>query len=391
MKIFLRNSAILLGSTMTVMAGAAVSPALPSISAHFKNIPDHEILVKLILTAPALSIAVIAPFTGLILDRLGRRPVLLFCLALYSLSGTAGFYLHSLSAIIISRAVLGIAVSGIMTGFIALIADYFEGGKLNRFMGIQAAFMGFGGVVFIFTGGLLADINWRCPFLIYFFSILILPLVYFFLPEPAHKVGPETKLRDMFKLPHDFNRRPVIFIYAAALFCMLAFYLMPVQLPFLLKEVVQSSNTQIGTVMAVMILCSSSMSMRYRWFKSKMSHELILTLNLGILGLGYLIVSFADSLTMVITGMIVAGLGVGTFWPNMNVWLVKFAPPDMRGRIYGGLTTCICLGQFLSPVLVKPLNDSFGITGCFLFTGILLIFMVSLYSAVRAQTKAGDS
>ncbi|MEM8829453.1 MAG: hypothetical protein AAGE96_08860 [Cyanobacteria bacterium P01_G01_bin.19] len=30
--------------------------------------------------------------------------------------------------------------------------------------------MGFGGVVFFSTGGYLADLNWRSPFLIYLFA-----------------------------------------------------------------------------------------------------------------------------------------------------------------------------------------------------------------------------
>jgi MFS family permease len=45
-----------------------------------------------------------------------------------------------------------------------------------QFLGLQAAFMGLGGMVFLTLGGYLADLNWRLPFLIYLLAWLILQL-----------------------------------------------------------------------------------------------------------------------------------------------------------------------------------------------------------------------
>jgi hypothetical protein len=47
----------------------------------------------------------------------------------------------------------------------ALIADYYVGAARGQFLGLQAAFMALGGVVFLTFGGFLADVNWRLPFL----------------------------------------------------------------------------------------------------------------------------------------------------------------------------------------------------------------------------------
>ena len=74
---------------------------------------------------------------------------------------------------------LGLAVAGVMVSATTLIADYFKGDARANFMGLQAAFMGFGGVIFLSVGGFIADVNWRLPFLIYLFSWLL--LVFFFL------------------------------------------------------------------------------------------------------------------------------------------------------------------------------------------------------------------
>ena len=60
---------------MTVMAGATIAPALPGMKLVFQDVANADFLVKLVLTMPALLIAIGAPFAGILLDRRGRRPV----------------------------------------------------------------------------------------------------------------------------------------------------------------------------------------------------------------------------------------------------------------------------------------------------------------------------
>lgn len=45
-------------------------------------------------------------------------------------------------AILVSRALLGFAVAGIMSGFTTLILDFFRGSELNKFLGLQGALLG---------------------------------------------------------------------------------------------------------------------------------------------------------------------------------------------------------------------------------------------------------
>ena len=139
-------STLLLGSTMTVMAGATISPALPQIDVYFQNMPQAKLLVKMLLSVHALFIALTAPAAGFLMDRYGRKTVLIFSVALYGLSGSSGFFLDSLYGIILGRAFLGISVAGIMSGFTTLIGDYFQGEKRNKIMGLQADFTEIGGM-----------------------------------------------------------------------------------------------------------------------------------------------------------------------------------------------------------------------------------------------------
>src|SRR5690606_32866450 len=74
---FPQKATLLLASALTIMAGATIAPALPAIETVFAAEPDAALLTRLVLTAPALAIAICAPFAGGLADRIGRRPVLL--------------------------------------------------------------------------------------------------------------------------------------------------------------------------------------------------------------------------------------------------------------------------------------------------------------------------
>jgi MFS family permease len=158
---------LLLASSLTVMSGATVSPSLPAMKQQFESaIADADLrttLVKLVITLPALFVVIGSPSAGLIVDspgerlrqRFGRKPLLLLTAILYGFAGSSGLYLESLPAILVGRAFLGLAVSGVMVSATTLIADYYIGPARAAFMGLQAGFMGLGGTYALTGGGLV--------------------------------------------------------------------------------------------------------------------------------------------------------------------------------------------------------------------------------------------
>jgi MFS family permease len=117
---------LLLISSLTAMAGAAIAPALPQIQQAFVTTPNSEFWVKLMLTLPGLFTAIGAPISGSIIDRFGRKPLLIAAIITYGVAGgIAGLTLNSISGLLIARALLGLAVAAVMTTSLALIADYY--------------------------------------------------------------------------------------------------------------------------------------------------------------------------------------------------------------------------------------------------------------------------
>lgn len=62
---------------------------------HFEGVAGSEALVPLVLTVPALSLALLAPFAGVVVDRLGRKRLLIVATVLYALFGTVPLWVDS--------------------------------------------------------------------------------------------------------------------------------------------------------------------------------------------------------------------------------------------------------------------------------------------------------
>lgn len=382
----LRNLTILVGSTTTVLAATIISPILPEMTTVFEDVPNVELLVRLALTIPALFIALSAPFVGILLDKWGRRPVLIASLLLYAVAGSAGFMLDSLPAILASRALLGIAVAGIMAGFTTLILDYFSGTKLTQFMGYQGAFIGLGGMVFLLMAGFLAEIGWRLPFLIHLFALAILPGVIFTITEPQKESL--EKVKDEASDGSRFPVRAVAPIYITAFVGMLVFFIFPVQLPFYLIDESGVSSSKVGLALSMQTLSSVFIALQYHRLKARFSFHAIFALVFAVLSINHLIIALTANYNLVMVGLLIGGLGIGLMPPNSSVWLASVISPEVRGRAVGGLTSLLFLGTFFTPLVTQPLVERFGISGMFGIASVASLVITAVFIGIAVTHSA---
>lgn len=383
---------LLLASSLTVMSGATVSPSLPAMKQQFESaIADSDLrttLVKLVITLPALFVVIGSPIAGLIIDRFGRKPLLLLTAILYGFAGSSGLYLESLPAILVGRAFLGLAVSGVMVSATTLIADYYIGPARAAFMGLQAGFMGLGGVVFLTLGGALAQQNWHYPFGIYLFAWPIAILVLMFISEPnrVESAHPNMNVEtDLVKQSTPVGVMAIV--YGFTTLSQIAFYLIPVQLPFFLDGLVKALPSQSGMAIAFCTLFSALASLTYGKLKQRMEFVTFLPIIFGFMGIGYLLIGQSSNWAQVLTGLAISGMGLGILMPNMSVWLSSAVPDTMRGRALGGLSTAMFLGQFLSPIVTQPLTKNIGLGGTYALTGGGLVVVALGFAVFKSQVR----
>lgn len=382
------KATLLASAMLTIMAGATIAPGLPGMLRHFQDIPNADLLVKLVITTTALAVALFAPVAGIIADKIGRKPLLVFGLLLYVLAGTSGGWLESLYLILIGRALLGVAVASIMTATNALISDYFTGAARAAFIGLSSAFTSFGGVILLPLGGILADAGWHVPFWVYLASLLILPTAITMLFEPKRQGSPQSVAgSDATIFP-----RPLLFtIYALAFLHMIVFYLGPTQMPFLLVEIGKLKPSQTGYAMGVFTLAGAIVALNYARLKTRFHFAQLAAFGFALLGVGWIMSGLANGLVLMLVGFVVSGLGGGMLIPNWTTWVSSFAPAHLRGRLLGGLTTSIFLGQFFSPLLAQPFVPVFGlgyvIAGFGAFAVLVALTMLGQARVVARQAQ----
>jgi MFS family permease len=396
---------LLLASALVPLGGATLAPALPAIGAEFGNAANGAFWTRMVLTLPAFFIAAAAPFAGYVVDRFGRKRVLVASVTLAGLAGLSGFIALSLAFLLVGRTLVGIGVAGIMVAATTLIADYYSGDERSRLMGLQAAMMGVFGTFLFVAVGLLADISWQAAFLVYLLPLAILPLVILVIHEPHHEqrcadnppptgepgscVG-ESISTAAASGPVSATAEPVplkliAFIYSTILLTEIIFLVVPVHLPFYMQEQTGASATQSGIAIALMSLAFAAGSVFYGRFLARHDHIVVLMIAFTLFGAGYALISVGGGPATMYLGLIVSGAGLGLVVPNLYVWLANETPLPMRGRVLGGFTTALFLGQFLSPIISRPVSLAFNIEITILIAGSVLLALVPFIFVSRRQ------
>ncbi|MFK7854642.1 MAG: MFS transporter [Granulosicoccus sp.] len=367
---------LLVCSSLTVMAGATISPGLPGLLAHFADHPDADYLVRFIVTVPGLAIALTAPIAGFIADKLGRRILLQVGVGLYIVAGTAGLWVDDLVLLLASRLLLGAAVGIVMVCSMALLTDHFQGSERDRAMGIQASAMSAGGIVFIAAGSILADVSWRAPFAVYLIPIILFPLIYWFVAKPPVNIEEAAASVEQFPKVHGG------LIYCLGFLSMALFYIIPTQLPFFAIELGADSLKYAGFAVVLNQIFASIASAFFQRLRRHLGNRQILLLSFVLLSIGFCLLSQSRSLTMMFVSMPLIGLGLGLNFPNLSIWLMSRVPSTMRGRASGGLTTSIFLGQFLSPLISQPIVNTYNLGTAYLFAAAAMLIIVVLPTLV---------
>jgi len=389
---FLQEATLLLLSTLTVMIGTPLSPGLLKISDHFAGVENAEFLTKFSFTVPAISFALFALLIGYLIDKWGRKPVLISSIILYVISGSMGFFVDNLYVIIISRVFLGIAAAGNMNSILTLIGDYYQGEKRDRVLGFQVAIGALGSVALALVGGALFDVQWNYPFLVYLLPLLLLPTTIFVLREPK-KHAKEVKDLDETKIIESDTLEPentakvdglsskwvIVICYALIFALMFIYYLGPSQISYYIEELELGMNSfQIGILMAAVMIAAAFIGALYKIFKKYLNFHIISILGFSLLGTGFVILAFAHSFAVLLIAGVIGGLGFGFLLPNFSLYLVSNTTIKNRGKVVSGYNTMWYVGESLSPIIFQFIIVATSYSVAYLIGGISFFVLLAV-------------
>lgn len=378
-----RAAALLMAASLTTMANATISPALPSIERLFADDPNAALLTRLLVPAPSLSVALFAPLAGFAADRIGRRAMLLTGVVLFVIAGCAGLALPDLPSIFASRLVLGVAVALIMTAQTALIGDYFAGDDRNALTGLQISARNFGGLVFISLAGWAASLSPRLPFAIYGLAAIFLPLMWLAIIEPPRIAAASGVLPADGDGGHPSWRRLLAALVLLQGLTNMIFFLMPTQISFFLEVRGYESAPMTGTVLGLLMISGDGCALLYRRVRQMFGSAGIFAAGYAAMALGFLSLSGAASTPLLFIAALLIGAGYALVSPSFVAMALDLAPRRSRGMAGGILTASIFIGQFCSPLASTPLIASHGYGALFGGTAWLLAIMALAAGAAK--------
>jgi MFS family permease len=375
-------------SWLAVIATSLLTPVLPKITEYFAADPLVSLKVSLVSTIPALLVALCAWPAGLLADAIGVRFVLLIGVGAYGFLGCAPMVLNSLTGIVVSRASVGISEAIIMTCATALIGDYYHAEQRDRWLAVQTGGAPLIAIVMVLVGGVLGNSNWRFPFAVYGLAFVVFPLCLFKTWEPVeHKRIVETPTDQAQPGVEKFNWNPIFLICLLSFFASTSFYVLIIQLGFILTERGMTSGSSIGLMMAIASICYALGALVFKVLRLPVPGKLMVSFALS--AIGFFVIAFSQSVLLAMVGTAIGGIGSGMILPTLTTWTLSKLTLTVRARGTGIWQASYFLGQFASPLIILGLKNLSGSESKAIL--IYAVFMtVSAAAAVPFYLRAGS-
>ncbi|WP_434642034.1 MFS transporter [Klebsiella sp. I138] len=375
--VFLRIS-LLFGSSLLVMANAAIIPSLVSISKAFNTVFG----VSLLMSFPAIAVVIFSPFVGPIIKRYGERKALLMGLFLYALTGSSGLWCNSLYLLLFGRLLLGASISICMTVINHLIGYHFHGHERSRLVSQQSMAVNIGGIIFILSSGILAELHWRIPFSLYLFSLPVLALAC-------------ISIHDTPQIEHEdrITKRvinPMLPTYILGGIGMLIYYITLIHMPFVLSNNYSCSARDIGLIMATMGLISAIVALFNHRLKLIIGEAWLLAFCFACLGSALIPYVFLPGIVSPVMSVICAGVGFGILLPTLTGIVIERSPAHYRPQLLSGFVMAYFLGQALSAPLMQS-GALYLSQGIFMLSITVIAYICAFFVFIRRHTLSGEN
>lgn len=172
---------LLLANLMPPLGTAMLSPVLGLL---IDPLGADATNIGLMLSAFTGSSILFIPLSGLAADRFGRKPVIVFGLIWFGLTGTALAFVQTFEWALLLRFAQGIGFASLTPVLITSIGDLYGGRREAAAQGYRFMTSGLTQMAFPLLAGVLVGISWRYPFLIYALALPTAVIVHRYLIEP---------------------------------------------------------------------------------------------------------------------------------------------------------------------------------------------------------------
>lgn len=334
-------------------------PSLPGMTRYFDT--DYAIMqlaVTLYLAATALLQVLIGPAS----DRLGRRPVMLFCFVVMVIGSVAAMYAPNVWVLLGCRLLQAFSSAGIVLSR-AIVRDTVGPADAASKMGYITMGMALAPMVAPFIGGMLDEAyGWQSTFVLtLIFGLVALAVLYLDLGETNHK--PSASFTQQFRAYPGLLRSRLFWGYTlTAAFSSGAFFAFIGGAPYVSTEMLGLTPSGYGSYFAIVSggyilgnFASGRWSTRAGINRMMFAGNVVASCGLGLATLLFLV--GAEHPLALFGPSLFLGIGNGMTLPNANAGIVS-ARPELAGSasglggaltMGGGALLSFAAGAALSP------------------------------------------
>jgi MFS transporter, ACDE family, multidrug resistance protein len=339
---------LLLGSTLTVMAGSVIVPVLEVIRS---DLGLTGTSAGLLITTHGLTIAVTSPWAGKAVDRWGVRRPLAGGLLLYGAAGAAGALASSYPGLLATRVVFGLAASFVFTGTTVALLTMYTGVERDRVMGWRTTAISLGGIAWPLVGGSLGALSWRAPFAVYLIAVPIALATLALAPS-----GPQPSRGRTGRFASLLRAHPALLAwYGLQALGAVLLYALVVFLPQRLAELGVEAPVAVAVYVVLNGASASLTGLGYARARARLPYAVLFVLVAGAWTGSFSMLATIDAPSALLVAPVLFGAGYGLSFSALSVLVAEAVPAPLQGRATSLSATAIFLGQFASVPLLGPL------------------------------------
>jgi len=350
---------------------------LPVMSTYAESLGASAFLTGLAVGMYSLSNTIGNIISGFLTDRKGPFVILILGLLTTGLSLSLYNLVDEPIALLIVRFVHGLVAGLTIPAAFTFLANATEQEKRGKGSAISGAFVGIAAIIGPAFSGILAS-RTSVPFVFNItasFMILLGILAFFLLKSNQIKkqqAEPSTNI----PISVFFKNTLTLKAFLGAFFLMFSQGVIAYLLPLKVQSLGFDSRLS-GTLMSTFgIIAVLVFILPTNRIFDKVAPIKTLALGIALMGVSQLLISQADSSTLLYIAMACYGIGFGFLFPSVNSLLIDSTTAEIRGKAYGYFYAFFSLGVVLGSSLLGWL--SLGIVSGFIFTGVVLLVFAAI-------------
>lgn len=380
-----QKSALFVAFSITAMISIGVSSVAPALPLMGRFFTVDAATISLVITAFTLPGLLFLPLVGYLADNYGRKLIVIPCLLGFALSGAACALAPNFETLLLCRALQGLFAAPFGMLATTLLADFFQGPKLIKTVGLNGLVINVSLAVTPAVGGMLALLDWRVVFALPLFAII--PWVVC-LPLPMEKPASRVKIGAYFK-----GIFRVLYNAKTLMLLALGFFNLFMVFGPILSSYSGYADAKFGSPSNIIgyILASASVTAAITsiWSGIQLatrSPRQLLFIGQTLYALALFMVPFMPGQWWLLLPVMLFGAGNGMCATTVVSTIIQQAPKEQRGSLMSIYGISLCAAQTFGPFFCGIIGAAFGLDAVYWVTGGISVVTL-LATALFRWTK----